>query len=55
MSQINLAKKQVLLNQQLLKRQKLHSISLRIFVKMLSALDSELKIMKSKGDNNGTR
>lgn len=33
----------------------LHSISLGTFVKILSALDNELKIMKKRENNNGAR
>ncbi len=56
MSQRNLAKKIGLAKSTIARMEKnLHSISLGTFVKILSALDSELKIVRKKGDNSGAR
>lgn len=56
MSQRELAKKIGVAQSTIARMEKnLHSVSLGTFVKMLSALDCELKITKQKGKNNGTR
>ena len=56
MSQRELAKKIGVAQSTIARMEKnLHSISLGTFVKILSALDSELKIVRKKGDNSGAR
>ena len=56
MSQRDLAKKIGVAQSTIARMEKnLHSISLGTFVKIMSALDSELKIVRKKGDNSEAR